>query len=59
MATLVPSVSWPGACWTLLVCCLLTPVLIVPALRKLPWRRPYQRSWWTMAWAGQPSTSAT
>ncbi|XP_054319708.2 intercellular adhesion molecule 3 [Pongo pygmaeus] len=25
MATLVPSVSWPGACWTLLVCCLLTP----------------------------------
>ncbi|XP_023049991.2 intercellular adhesion molecule 3 isoform X2 [Piliocolobus tephrosceles] len=25
MATIVPSVSWPGACWTLLVCCLLTP----------------------------------
>ncbi|PNI51628.1 ICAM3 isoform 1 [Pan troglodytes] len=25
MATMVPSVLWPRACWTLLVCCLLTP----------------------------------
>ncbi|XP_055227749.1 intercellular adhesion molecule 3 isoform X2 [Gorilla gorilla gorilla] len=25
MATTVPSVLWPGACWTLLLCCLLTP----------------------------------
>ncbi|XP_032025535.1 intercellular adhesion molecule 3 isoform X1 [Hylobates moloch] len=25
MATMVPSVSWPRACWTLLVCYLLTP----------------------------------
>uniref|UniRef100_A0A2R9CDI6 Intercellular adhesion molecule 3 n=1 Tax=Pan paniscus TaxID=9597 RepID=A0A2R9CDI6_PANPA len=25
MATMVPFVLWPRACWTLLVCCLLTP----------------------------------